>query len=406
MPVCKYLARNRSGRIVRGELTVMTPVELRSKLNAMDLALISYTALPGRFGLNWLELFDPRRLLPVSGRDIELLLHQLSLMLRSGIKLQQSLKALQLQSEKAAMSKMLESLGDEVAKGGTLSLALSKHKVIPSIVVCLVEIGEQTGNLNRVLTQARDYLVQRRATLSELQFAMIYPAMVCLGAISIAAYLVLVVIPQLQTFLAVMGRKLPAMTQSLMDLSQWLSVNSTGLVFLVVAMLAGISFLLYSSQGRQAVDRYILRIPIFGEILRLSGTAALSSTLTVMLQSGIKLVDALRTANRVQSNRYLAALILKANQAVSNGQPLAPSLSVKHGFATILGSMIEVAERTGHLEKTLDEAAIYCKAELQSRLKRMTQLMEPAVMLFAGCIVGYVYVAFFLALMSAGGNIR
>lgn len=406
MPTFSYIARNRSGRISRGQLEATTPVDLRSRLNAMELHLVSVNMLPTKFGLHLLSQLSPSRWLPVRPRDIEMALQQLAIMLRSGLRLLDALKALQMQANRVAMARLLESLHQAVSNGDSLSKAMSAHRSIPQIVAHLVAVGEQTGCLEKVLMQAKEHLSQRRSVISEVRFALAYPTVVTIAAISIAAYLVLVVIPQLQTFLNAMGRKLPAITQTLVDLAQWLQVYGANLVVGVCLLLGCLAAILYVPKGRLAFDRFLLRIPVVGNILRLAGTSGLAGSLALMMQSGVRLVDAIKVAAQLQSNRYLAAQLQVASQSVSVGQPLAPSLSTQDAFSPILGSMVEVAERAGHLNMTLDEVASYCNTELKSRIKRMTQLIEPVVILIAGSIVGYVYIAFFIALMSAGGNFR
>ncbi len=149
MPTFSYIARNRSGRISRGQLEAPTPVDLRSRLNAMGLQLVAVNMLPTKFGLNLLNQLRPSRWLPVSGRDIEMALHQLAIMLRSGLRLLDALKALQMQASRVAMAKLLESLYHSVSNGDSLSKAMSFHRSIPPIVVHLVAVGEQTGCLEK-----------------------------------------------------------------------------------------------------------------------------------------------------------------------------------------------------------------------------------------------------------------
>ncbi len=196
------------------------------------------------------------------------------------------------------------------------------------------------------------------------------------------------------------------MTQTLVDFAQWLQMYGANLVVVGCLLLGCFAATLYIPKSRLAFDRYLLRIPVVGNILRLAGTSGLAGSLALMMQSGVRLVDAIKVAAQLQSNRYLAVQLLDASKSVSVGQPLAPSLSTQDAFSPILGSMVEVAERAGHLNMTLDEVASYCNTELKSRVKRMTQMIEPVVILIAGSIVGYVYIAFFHRLMSAGGNFR
>ncbi len=407
MPAYSYIARNRFGKISRGEMSVQTPVELRSRLCAMELQLVAVSK--NAEGLKFSSLvaeLRPSNYLPIRSRQVELFLHQLSIMLRSGLKLLDSIKSLQMQSESRRMSRLLGCIYQDISHGSSFAEALAKHKAIQPIVVQLVHVGEQTGTLERVLEQAREYLAERRTTISEVRIALSYPAVVTMAALGIAGYLVIVVIPQLKIFLTAMGKKLPAMTQSLVDLAGWLSTNGLSLVLTAFALVAAMLVLVTNPKSRLWFDRQVLRLPILGNIFRLSGTAGFAGCVATMLRSGVRLVEAIRVSSKLQNNLHLKTVLQQSAKSVASGQPLAPSLSDKDSFTPMLGSMVEVAERAGDMDRTLQEVANFCNAELRVKIKRMTQMVEPAVILVAGGIVGYVYIAFFIALMSAGGNVK
>ena len=327
-------------------------------------------------------------------------------MLRSGLSLHSALKTLHSQTELVALANVLQSVQRKVARGDSLADAMEEYRVFPQIAVQLVKIGEQTGTLQEVLEQAAEHLAARRSTVNEVRVAFAYPSVVATAAIVIAAYLILAVIPELQKFLSAMGRKLPRMTQSLVDLALWLKLNGSMLSLVLLLLIVGFVVLVRWQPGRLRLDRCLLRVPVVGGILRLAGTATLANSLRVMIRSGIRIVDALAIAQRLQSNRFLAAILSQAANEVVRGKPLAPTLANREGFIPMLASMVGIAEKTGQLESTLNEVARYCDVELKSKIKRMSQLVEPMVIVVAGGIVGYVYIAFFMALMSAGGNFK
>jgi|LakMenEpi03Aug12_release.lakeMendotaPanAssembly.Ray.scaffolds.fasta_scaffold00009_161 type II secretory pathway component PulF len=405
MPVYNYLARDRTGRLVRSQLLAASPVELRSRIQAMDIRLISFDSQRGgvrrQLGKLW-----PGYWLPAQSADIELALQQLAMMLRSGLKLLDAIKSLQLQTQRQSLARVLARVHQAVAQGSSLSDALAKQSVFPAIVVQMVHVGEQTGELVSSLHQSQEYLYSRRQMITEVRMALAYPLVVTTAAIAIAAYLVLHVIPQLQVFLSAMGRDLPAMTQRLIDLSQWLQLHGVKLVAIGSGLLATLAIILYTPRSRNLWDRAILRLPIIGSVLRLSGTATLSKGLAVMMHSGIRLVEALQIATGMQRNRFLANLLVQADCGVRRGQPLAPFLSARGGFTPILSSMVEVAERAGNMDQTLSEVAKLCDTELKAKVKRLSRMVEPATIVISGGIVGYVYIAFFVALMSAGGSLQ
>ncbi|HAC91397.1 MAG TPA: hypothetical protein DCF63_12325 [Planctomycetaceae bacterium] len=405
MPVYNYLARDRTGRLLRSQLLAKSPVELRSRIQAMDIRLISFdsqrSSVRRQLGNLW-----PGYWLPAQSSDIELALQQLAMMLRSGLKLLDAIKSLQLQTQRQSLARVLARVHQAVAQGSSLSDALAKQAAFPAIVVQLVHVGEQTGELVSSLQQSQEYLYSRRQMITEVRMALAYPLVVTTAAIAIAGYLVLHVIPQLQVFLSAMGRDLPAMTQRLIDLSGWLQLHGVKLVAIGSGLLATLAIILYTPRSRNLWDRAILRLPIIGSVLRLSGTAALSKGLAVMMHSGIRLVEALQIATGMQHNRFLANLLVQADCGVRRGQPLAPFLSARGGFTPILSSMVEVAERAGNMDQTLSEVAKLCDTELKAKVKRLSRMVEPATIVISGGIVGYVYIAFFVALMSAGGSQR
>jgi type II secretory pathway component PulF len=400
-----FLAREQTGRIARGQLQAASPTGLKSLLHSMGLQLVSLEAVPEP-ARSLLDDCHPQRWLPPRSRDIEFALRQLAVMIRSGLNLLGALKALQSQTELVAFAAILGKVHQAVASGDSLAMALESHRVFPQIVVQLVSVGEQTGNLEQVLEQAAKYMTQRRTAIAEVRVALTYPAIVSVAAIGIAGYLIFAVIPELQKFLSAMGRKLPRMTQSLVDLAQWFQINGATACVFIAAAIGGLVVIAQWPPGRLWLDRWILKVPVIGGVLRLSATATLANSLSVMVSSGIKLVEALAVARRLQSNSYLAALLNGAADSVVRGKAFAPSLAIRDGFSPILGSMVEIAERTGHLDTTLAEVARFCDGELKSRIKRLSLLVEPAVIVVAGGIVGYVYIAFFMALMSAGGNFK
>ena len=403
----RYLARDRSGSLTRGTQVAESPQRLQSLLEATGLSLVSFSSSTATSGpASSTKSYNLPRLCRPSGRAVELALTQLSMMLRSGLDLRGSLQTVVEQSTSLPLASALRAVIHAVENGHSLQDALSSTRAFPEIVVQLVGVGETTGSLSSVLERAARHMATRRTSINTVRVALAYPILVATAAVSIAVYLIVAVIPELQKMLMAMGRRLPRMTQSLLDLSGWLQVHGATCAVVILTMAAALLAICFWPPGRLVIDRCLLRMPLVGPILRLSGTATLASSLAVMIRSGTRLVDALTIARRLQANRALAMRVERAQQDVIGGQSLSRELASQPGYVPMLASMLNVAERTGQLEQSLEEVATYCDAELQNRIKRLSMMVEPAIIVFAGVIVGYVYMAFFMALMSAGGNIR
>lgn len=155
--------------------------------------------------------------------------------------------------------------------------------------------------------------------------------------------------------------------------------------------------------GRNAIGRWTLRIPVLGKVLRLAETVTFSNSLGVMLRSGITVLEALRIVEGLHGNTYLAAQVAAAREAVMEGGDLATPLAKKHAFMPMLSSMIGVGENTGQLDDVLERVTRFHEAQLETAVKRLSALIEPMTIVLVGGIVGYVYLAFFMALFAAGG---
>ncbi len=408
MPTYAYIARDDRGRAQRGSVDAASPAALRTTLQSRGMRLVSLqeqvesTPLGETLG----RYLNPFQWIPPRSLDIEIAMEQLAVMLRSGLGLLSALKTVGEQARFVPMRRICEAVAEEIQEGGSLADAMSRHRAFPPIAVQLVRVGEATGNLDMVLDRAAKQIARRRQNVSNLVTALAYPAFVMVAAIAVAIYLVVVVIPELQKFLGAMGRRLPRMTQNLLDVSAWIQTNGVTVLVLGFATLLALVLVYLWPPGRMLVDRLVLRVPIIGYVLRLSGTVTFASSLAVMIRSGITVLDALRTVENLHSNQFLASRVAAAREAIIQGEGLAKPLATRYAYLPMLSSMVAVAENTGQMDEVLESVARFHESQLESAIKRLSALIEPAVIVVVGGIVGYVYMAFFVALFSAGGNIQ
>jgi type IV pilus assembly protein PilC len=158
--------------------------------------------------------------------------------------------------------------------------------------------------------------------------------------------------------------------------------------------------------GRLLVDRWLLALPLLGEVLRVAGSAMFARALSILLRSGVTVLDGLRTAEALAGNRHLAWVVARARERVLGGGTLSGGLGAKGGFVPMLGRMVAVGEATGRMEEVLEEVARHLEAQLTVRVRRLSAMVEPAIIVAVGGIVGFVYVTFFLTLYAAAGTTR
>jgi type IV pilus assembly protein PilC len=401
MPLFTFNARDLSGRPQQGTLNAATAAAVVDNLRGRGWLVLQVqpAAAAGTGNLPRLPAWLVRQPKSV---DIELCLQQLATMIRAGLTLLDALSTLAKQTRRAGTRQVWQRVVNDLQEGSSLAEALAKHRCFPPFVIQLMRIGEQTGQLERVLTQSAEAMENRRHLRSSLMTALLYPSIVLAAALGVTAFMMLHVIPKLQVFLKALGKKLPAMTQVLLDVSDlcqayWLYV------LVGTVLVAGGTVAVYCwPPGRLLIDRSLLRLPVIGVLLRVSATAAFAHGLSVLLSSGITLLEALRTVERLHRNHCLARQVAHAREAVMRGGNLANALATQHTFMPLLSSMVAVGEASGMLDDVLGEAARFHELQLKSILKRLSILIEPAITIVVGGIVGYVYISFFLALFAAG----
>ncbi|MCL4207045.1 MAG: type II secretion system F family protein [Pirellulaceae bacterium] len=350
-----------------------------------------------------LTSFHPLQWLPVRSLDIELSLRQMAVMLRSGLTLLDSLITVADQAQRPAMARIWRDVAGQIQEGASLADAMGRHGKFSAMVVELVRVGGATGHLEPVLTRAAEALERRRQLRTSMLTALAYPTIVLFAALGVTAFMVFSVIPKLEKFLSTIGRRLPPMTQMLMDITHGLrDFLPYGLALAAVVTAAAIAGYCWPPT-RLVIDRLVLRIPVVGVIFRLAGTVSFAGNLGALLHSGIRILEGLRTVERLQRNQFLALQIAKSRDAVMHGTNLAGSLATPHAFMPMLSRMVAVGESAGTLDEVLDEVARFYESQLQSTIRRLSVIVEPVIIVIVGGIVGFVYISFFMALFAAGG---
>jgi len=401
MPTFAYNIRTASGQTQAGVL------------DATDAAAASATLRAGGNVLLELDLSNKsaptKRTTPHVGRlpfvrprtsTLEVALRQLSVMLESGLTLLESLRTAAAQSPPLMRATLID-LAERVQEGRTLTQAIGRHPWMGRMVRQLVEVGEQTGTLDVVLERAAEALEKRRLLVSQAITALLYPAIVFIAAIGVTAFMLVFAVPRLTEYLMALGRPLPAMTQILVDASNFLMAWWPALAggFLLAMICFAVAYA--APPGRLLIDTIVLRLPIIGYILRTSATAMFSRSFALLLASGVTIIEALRTCQELHRNRRLTVLIAEARQNVIAGAPLAPGMAARKTFTPMLSSMIAVGERSGNLDHTLLACAQFHEQRLASVIQTLASLVEIAIIVIVGSIVGYVYIAFMLALYGA-----
>ena len=400
MPDFAYKARDaqgttRAGTIQSGSTTAAAH-ELRGRgWIVVDVRQKADQRSKSAAGEPWLPAMGPR------GIHVELSLQQIAVMLGSGMTLLASLTAVTDQTNSRALRAIWQNVIDQIQEGASLSKAMGKHDCFPAYAIQLVGVGEQTGMLETVLRRAAKTMQRRREASTALVTAMFYPVLIVVLSLAVAIYMVVYLIPRLEVYLTGLGKELPAMTQNLMDASNWLRMHYVGLLALALTLTLVAIFVYWSQAGRLWIDRTLLRIPLIGRLLRLNGTSTFARSLSILIRSGITLLDGLGTVEKLLRNRFLAQSVRDSREKIIQGSSLAEALPAG-GFTAMSRQMAAVGEQSGNLEEVLFEVAEFHDSQFRSAIERLNALVTPVVTIVIGGIVGYIYIAFFVALFAAG----
>lgn len=394
----QFIAQDSEGQIRQGTTDAPTINEVTQLLRGRGWLILQIkpTLESSKKNKSWL----PKNWLPIRSSDIEIALQQLSVMLKSGMPLLMGIEVLKRQALRTKMAQVWRLTEQDIENGESLAGAMSKHRCFPQLVLKLVEVGENTGKLEEVLKKSAEMLENKRSLRNQLLTALAYPSIVLIAAIGVTVFMLVSVIPKIELFLGSLGRRLPPLTQLLVDISSGVR-NYALLVFLGIFFVGVSLFAFYRwPPGRFWIDRFALKIPILGRILKLSATILFARTMSMMLESGLTLLESLQMISQLHSNQYLIQKLMFAGDYVLQGGSLSEPIAQSDCYMPMLGSMVAVGETAGNLVETLREVAHFHETQLKLTIRWLGTLIEPLIIVVVGGIVGFVYVAFFVAVMG------
>jgi type IV pilus assembly protein PilC len=411
MPVHSYVVLDEKGQEKRGKLDALSRADavrqLRNKtwfvVEVNEGELDAQTAVT-KTKLVLIHL-DPRRYLPVRQVDRVNLFRQLSLMLRSGHTILQSLESLAGLVERYRLQSGVQKMAQDIREGKSFSRALKDSGLFSGFVSKVMATGEASGDLDSIAEQVADDLERKMELRRQLITSLTYPAITLLVSIAVVLFLVMGVIPKFATFLEGKGTELPPATQGMMDLANFMEIWGMGVgvgvavfIFLVLASYT-------THNGKLVIDRIILKLPLVGSTITSASMAQFGWTLAMLLRSGMTALESLRLSSTILNNaRFSSALAYSADE-VLRGKSISAAIS-QPVFPKMVRHLTAVGEQSGEMDSVMEEIGKYYKKDLEARIKRMTAMIEPALILFVGGVVGFVYFAFFQAVMavSTGGR--
>jgi type IV pilus assembly protein PilC len=342
-----------------------------------------------------------KRTIKIKLDDFLLFNQQLAALIHAGLPVLQSVQMLQQRSPNPKLRLVLADVEARIKSGSALSEALeAQGETFPKIYTASILAGERSGNLDDVLRRYVEYTKSIAQLRRKIRSALTYPIMLLFAAFILIAVLTTFVIPQFSTLYDNMGANLPGITTFVVSISTTVRENIFWILPGLVVAIAGLVSWRRTENGRRTMDRWVLKIPIVGDLIRQMATAQLSRSLATLLHGGITVVESFQIALQSVANRELLRSTEPALSKIREGKPFTESLQAAGWVPDLAVDMIGVGERSGSLREMLDEVAGFYDAETETKLGQLTSLIEPSILLIMAGIVITILLAIYLPLLQ------
>lgn len=396
----KYTALDSGGSKVSGTVDAVSATRARNDLLSRAFDEIEVSEKKGFSGI---EITKKK----VKRADLMNFSRQLAAFLRAGIPILDALSALTENVGSALLRTVLIDIADAIRSGAPLSDAMGAYSdSFPTYYIGILRSAELTGNLDSVLDQLADYIERDLEARRSVKSALTYPMVICVMAVATIVILSVFVLPKFQAFFKSFNAKLPLPTRLLLGgtafiQTWWLEIVGVFVVFAIALFVT-----LRTERGKLGRDRMMLRLPVLGDIVRFATIERFFRILGAMLRAGVPVPDAMIAANEGANNRVYARGLVTAREAMLRGEGLSAPLAATGLFPGAAAQMLRVGEDTGTLDRQLALAADFYQSELTHKVKKLTTLFEPAVILVMGGIVGFVAVALVSAMYGIFNQVK
>ncbi len=401
MPYFKWKGKDLKGKVKKGEIIAVNKNDAISKLKNKKISVITIKEAPKDIEIPFLKQ-------KIKDKEILVVTKQLSIMLASGLPLDQSLNIIAEQTTNKRMGEIVYDIKNEIEGGSTLANALKKHKeAFSDMYVNMVNSGEKTGNLDGVLKRLTDMMEKSIALKRKIKGAMIYPTIVSIVAVGVITLILTFVIPTFAEMYSSSGMQLPLPTLIVISISLFLKAN---IVYMLIGLIALIIIIRIaykkSYKFHRFADKLIINLPIIGLLARKGSIANFATILASLSSSGIDILEALDIAAKTSGNLIIEETLMEVKNMVERGENLSDSMAASGEFPDMVIQMVSVGEETGTLDEMLQKVYLYYEEEIDNTVKNLTTMIEPIIIVVLGGIIGFLVVAMYLPIFKIGETIK
>lgn len=396
MAVYKYKVVDASGKNKKGEIEAQNQEQAVSKLKADGFTVVACNeagAMDKDINITINKKIKPR--------DLSVFCKQFASILNAGVTIISALDMMSDQMENKTMQRVLRETKAYVEKGGTLADGFRQHsKIIPPIMISMIEAGEMSGNLEVCFERLAIQFEKQSKLQGKIKGALTYPIIVLIVAVIVVIVMVVAVIPQFSDMFADMGMDLPAATKLLLWLSDLFRYRWYIVLAIVVAVVAAYKGFAATNVGKHVLGKISIKVPIFGKLTVMQAAANTSRTLSTLMASGISLVDGVEAVANMMTNIWFKEALMNAKDQVMKGVPLSKPIRDCGIYPNMLPQMIKIGEETGNIEDMMDKVADYYEEQVDMTTEQVTTAMEPLTMVLMAGIVGIIVAGVYGPILS------
>ena len=403
MPKFSWEGKTRTGTVQKGDMEAPNEAAVTAVLRRQGI-------MPGKIkergkGLD-VELKIPGMEPKVTTKDLVVFTRQFATMIDAGLPLVQCLDILARQQENKTFKKILAEVKESVESGSTFADALKRHpKAFDELYVNLVAAGEVGGILDTILNRLAAYIEKALKLRKKVKSAMTYPTTIVAIAVLVISVILVFVIPSFEKMFADFGGSLPAPTQVVINISNFVQSYILVIIGLFIAFIVIFKRIYRTEKGRAKIDDIALKLPVMGVLIRKVAVAKFTRTLGTMISSGVPILDGLDIVAKTAGNKTVEKAIYKVRQSISEGKTIAEPLEKSGVFPPMVCQMINVGEQSGAIDTMLNKIADFYDDEVDDAVNNLTAMMEPLLMLFLGTTVGGLVIAMYLPIFKLAGAV-
>ncbi|HEY8269296.1 MAG TPA: type II secretion system F family protein [Pseudobdellovibrionaceae bacterium] len=398
-----YSAKNTAGQTVQGEIETSNENEARVRLRAQQLTPLRLVRSSGGSRTSAKKsiggFFAPK----VKSKDLQIFTRQFSTLINAGIPVVDALKILSEGLRPGLLRETAAKVKSSIENGKRLADSMmATSGVFDKLYVNMIQAGEEAGILDAILNRLAVYMEKSEKIKGQVKGAMVYPGVILIVAVLVISGILVFIIPKFNEFYSSAGKAPPALTQMVVALSNTLVHKWYLFIGGAIAIPYGIISYLDTADGKKTFDRFVLKVPVVGEVALKSAIARLSRTLSTLLSSGVGLIDAIEIAARTSGNNVIEGVLIKSKESVIQGRSFSAPLSKEKVIPEMVVQMIAIGEQSGTMDVMLGKIADFYEDEVETSVKAMTSLIEPMMMVFLGGIIAILVIAMYLPIFSMG----